>query len=319
MKFNSLLKKAQSRIVNPTSMDRAKTAHAMDIERFAIVTLHNKHAADALSVAGMAGLGGLVAGGGTYASLNKREDESEKDFKKRKIREALINAGAGAIAGGAIPVAGGMLSPLLSEERTPIADMALRNLTLPLIGATSVAITDQYRHGKKLPELEARDISSRKALSEALKAQRSTTVTTEDAKGGKKTTINQPDPVEEAAAIKAQAAAEKSISSVEKDLERSRMVTSSISDSLDKVNFKSPVSGVLKSIKASIKDAIQLKNPLKALSGIKMRAPITGGMSLLENIGRSATKGKLRNPLLAATASMSLPFLLKKIDQSYSS
>ena len=286
MKFNSLLKKAQSRIVNPTSMDRAKTANAMDIERFAVVTLHNKRAADALSMAGMAGLGGLVAGGGTYASLKKRDDETEKEFKKRKIKEVIVNAGAGAIAGGALPVASDMLSSLLKEQKTPVVDKAIQNLAIPSAGAATMAAVDQVRHNAKLPELEKREVAARKALADAQKTLRPTTVTGLDASGNPVTTTTGPTNAEIAAGAKAEASANKAISSSTRGLERSHLVTD---------------------------------NMLDAFRGLSIKDPRKSGMSLLKALGNSVARGKLRNPLAAATVLTTLPFLLKKFDQSYSS
>lgn len=122
MRLDSILKKAAYQISNPTYLDKAEMAMVSDIEKLAQTTVSMKKVGSGImdylsNPAITAGIGGLAAGGGTYLASSKEEGENTKEFRKRRILDALTNGLAGAAVGGAVPFAGKAIKSISSPEK----------------------------------------------------------------------------------------------------------------------------------------------------------------------------------------------------------
>jgi hypothetical protein len=127
MKFSEIIRKSKVRICNPTTLERAMCKDAFDIENLAIRKIANQDVAakiiGALSNPGVtAGIGATALGAGSLLSSSQKENETEEEFKSRRMNSAIANAIAGGAIGGAAPIAVDALKSLVPQERSPVKD-----------------------------------------------------------------------------------------------------------------------------------------------------------------------------------------------------
>jgi hypothetical protein len=281
MRLKSIIKKATLQISHPTAIEKAQMANIVEIEKFAEDKIANAEVGEKIlaalsNPAVSAGIGGALAGGGTYLSSQRGEDESEEEFKKRQIKDSLVNSLAGAAVGGAAPIAINAVKDVAvpSEEGIvkKLFGKAMGNTLWAGGGAATGFGVDAWRHSTDAAK-------KTEALISALKSQ---------------------------------------IGNTGIDVKSLQNLAGNVPPS----GQSGPLDDLLKHIKNMVPakpEAYLNTNLMNQQARMTRHGDV--GKSLLSVLNRkdfmpALLKGKLRNPALAAGAALTLPFILKKLDQA---
>lgn len=290
MTLKSILKKASYQISNPTYLDRAEMVMVSDIEKFAQTTMEMRKTGgimDYLSNPAItAGIGGLATGGGTYLASSKHEGEDEKEFKKRRLIDSLTNGLAGAVVGGAAPIAGKAINSIAApKEDSFLKGVAKKSLGLGVWGGGGAA------GGVAANKWLNRDAATSAITKRIKELEESLTAIDHGGMSGI------------ASAAKRSLSGAKGPPEVEKLIEEAGKITGNVAG-----RSRSTIQTLLNAAKATEERQAARVAPILG-QGLK------GG---LQGIGQSLMGGKLMLPAIGTAAAIALPTILKKLDQTTS-
>lgn len=167
----SLITKIEEKLASQPVEDILRQKVDADLGEFALNCVKNASIAETLqgilstqggqSAAG--GLAGAAIGGlGTALTASKNDDESEEEFKKRRINDSVMGGVAGGAVGAAAPIAATYFNSLndhLSEKDPSMGQKALSFASNPqtlsaVAGAGGAIAGDNYLADKKIKSLK---------------------------------------------------------------------------------------------------------------------------------------------------------------------